>query len=83
MRIEINEETEKLLDEIRAENHVYGKGHTATVMFLVRYYKRHGTLEKVLNERLGEIPPAIEQAVRNVFRDFILNLTKPRENNNE
>lgn len=74
MRIDIDADTLKLLEAIRSENYIYGKGHTNTVRFLARYYNRHKGVEKLLEQELTKIPAIIREAFKAALRDGIANL---------
>lgn len=51
MRIEIDNELAKLLDNIKTKEPViYGRGHVETVRFLANYYRRHRPLQELLND---------------------------------
>lgn len=79
MRVLVDGKTEEKLNKIASENYIYGKGHTNTIAFLVRYYRTHGALEKVVDKKLEQIPEIIETQTRKVIRDFVANLFKPVE----
>lgn len=71
MRIEIDSELGKLLDQVKtAEPTIYGRGHSETVRFLVNYYHNHKPLDlllkdlqRVLGMFLEELPEIIETAM--------------------
>ena len=79
MRIEIDEQLEKDLDEIKSKKYLYGKGHTSTIRHLVNHYYQHEKVSKVLEEELKKIPETMEASVTKVIRNVFMNLTKPRE----
>lgn len=74
MRIDIDEDTLKLLEAIRSENMIFGKGHTNTVRFLARYYAQHKAVEKLLEKELAKIPAIITNSFREAMRDGISKL---------
>lgn len=74
MRIEIDPKIEKVLDTIKAEHYIFGKGHSDTIRYLVEYYERHQAIEKVLQEELGKIPDAIETGLLRAMRVVMANL---------
>lgn len=76
MRIELDKETEKQLDQIRREKYIYGKGHANTVVFLLRFYQRHRSIEKMVDKKLSEIPAIIERVARKTLKTIIVNLFK-------
>ena len=77
MRIEIDGDLERLLDEIkRREWRISGRGHSETVRFLVNYYFQHQAVEEIIDQRLGEIPKVIQQSFLECARTAITNLLK-------
>ena len=79
MRIEIDIDLEKDLDEIKSQKYLYGKGHTSTIRFLVNQHQQHKQVSKVLENELKKIPEIMEASVTKVIRNVFMNLTKPRE----
>ena len=75
MRIEIDDDLEKVLDEIRkGEWRIGGKGHADTVRFLARFYQEHKSIEKLLEENLNKFPAILRESFREVIRDIVTNL---------
>jgi hypothetical protein len=85
LRIEIDDETAKVLDQIRKGNYyIGGKGHADTVRFLARFYQEHKSIEKLLEENLNKFPAILRESFREVIRDIVTNLmTRPTENGQE
>jgi len=79
MRIEVDKEIKEELDQIKAENYIFGKGHSETIAFLIRHYKTHEKLEEVIKKHLSETREIIEKSFLNALRTAIINLLKPRE----
>jgi hypothetical protein len=79
MRIEVNNEVKKELDRIKAENYIFGKGHSDTIAFLIKYYKSHEKIEEMIKRHFSEIPTIIEKSFLNALRTAVTNLLKPRE----
>ena len=79
MRIEINPKIEEALDRVKAEHHIYGKGHTDTVSYLVEFYERHAAVDVVLKRELGRIPEAIETGCLHAMRTVVLNLLTEKD----
>ena len=50
MRIEVNDEVKKELDRIKAENYIFGKGHSDTITFLIQYYNSHKKIEEIIKD---------------------------------
>lgn len=75
MRIEIDQELAKVLDDIKnREPVIYGRGHVETVRFLANYYRRHRPLEELLNDLkaamekfLGDLDLNLELALERVI----------------
>lgn len=78
MRIEIDKETEKVLESVKAKHYLYGKGHTDTVRFLVRYYREHEAVAKVVDQRLGEMQRIIKEAFLEALRDALTQIFQPQ-----
>ncbi|RLG89684.1 MAG: hypothetical protein DRO36_07370 [Candidatus Hecatellales archaeon] len=77
MRIEIDRDLERLLDEIkRREWRIGGRGHSETVRFLAHYYLQHKAIEEIIDQRLGEIPKVIQRCFLECARTAITNLLK-------
>ena len=75
MRIEIDEDLERILDEIRRrEWRISGRGHSDTVRFLAQFYQQHRAIEEILDERLREIPRMIQRCFLDSIRTAITNL---------
>lgn len=79
MRIEIDEDLETVLNEIKTSQgwQISGRGHSDTVRFLARYFKEHGEIVKVLQESSEAINETIENSLRQVIKDFVTNLMAP------
>ena len=78
-RIEIDEQLEIDLNEIKSQKFLYGKGHTSTIRFLVSQYQQHKQVSKVLERELSKIPEQMEESITKVIRNVFMNITKPRE----
>lgn len=79
MRIEVNDEIKEELDRIKAENYIFGKGHSDTIAFLIQYYNSHKKIEEMIKDHLSEIPTIIEKSFLNALKTAVINLLKPRE----
>lgn len=76
MRIEVDPKTEELLEEIKLDLHVYGKGHANTISALILHYRRTKDIDKVLEEKLRNIDKIVESSFRKTAQNFVLNLFK-------
>jgi hypothetical protein len=77
MRIEIDEDLERILDEIRRrEWRISGRGHSDTVRFLAQFYQQHRAVEEILDERLRAIPNMIQRCFLDSIRIAVTNLLK-------
>lgn len=76
MRIEIDHNLEKTLDEIKnKERSIYGRGHTDTVRFLVRYYETHKgiqELEREIKQRVSEFLSGLDKNLEASLEKVIL-----------
>ena len=80
MRIEVDKQTEDMLNKIREGNwSIGGKGHTDTIRFLAQFHQEHQSIETLLNTELKLIEGKVETAVRQVFRSVVLNLLQEPE----
>jgi len=80
MRLEIDEDLVKVLDEIRAaEWSIQGRGHSDTVRFLAKYYRQHKAVEEVLDERLREIPRIIRDSFLDALSIALTNLLRVKD----
>ena len=76
MRIELPDQMLERLEKIKRTHHIWGKGHTDTVRYLLDYYDEHEAVEKVLDQRLAGIERIIESGMRKALRNVIVNLRK-------
>jgi hypothetical protein len=74
LRIDVDGDLEQLLDEIKQKEWISGKGHTETVRFLARHYKEHGSIEKLIDQKLRDIQGTIENSILGAFRKILHNL---------
>ena len=74
MRIEVDEDLEKKLDAIKNKKYMGGKGHTETLRFLLDHYEQTQSIEKVLDQRLGNIEKNIEQGIFKGFKRVLQNI---------
>ena len=52
LRIEIDEQLEKQLNEIKKTKWISGKGHTETVRYMAQRFQEYESLEALINRRL-------------------------------
>lgn len=77
MRIEIDEETEKVLNKIRREVwSITGKGHSDTVRYLARHYEETKEITEQVEEALAKIHTTIKEAFKEALRDVFTNILK-------
>ena len=75
MRIELDEETVKALDDIRRGKwSISGRGHSDTVRFLARYYVEHEAVEKLIEGLKNDIPVIMKAAFGRAMREALANL---------
>lgn len=82
MRLEVDRELGKILDEIKKKEHsIYGRGHVETVRFLAKYYDQHKPLQQLtedleinLTHFLENLNPNIERSLDVVFRKALSNV---------
>jgi predicted ribosome quality control (RQC) complex YloA/Tae2 family protein len=73
MRLELDPDLEKLLDQIRKENQYYisGKGHSDTVRFLAHYYRDHKAIVETLQNAFQDVQGTIERCIKEAFVEVI------------
>lgn len=75
MRIEIDEETEKVLDKIRRNVWcITGKGHSDTVRFLANHYEVSGTITAQTEKALDKISTTIKEAFKEALKEVFTNI---------
>lgn len=74
MRIDIDQDLEKQLDEIKRKQWISGKGHTETVRFLANHYNEHSSIEKLIDQKLSNIQESLEKGIINAFRKILNNI---------
>lgn len=75
MRIEVDRELAKLLDQVKMkEPTIYGRGHVETVRFLANYYVQHKPLQKLIEDLelnftrfLENLNPNLERSLERVI----------------
>lgn len=75
MRIEIDKNLAKLLDDVKTkEPTIYGRGHAETVRFLANYYSAHKPLQALVEdvdakvtEFLNNMDASLQQSLERVF----------------
>jgi len=78
-RIEIDEQLDKDLQQIKLDKFLYGKGFTSTIRYLVDHYNQHKDVSEVLERELQKIPEQMQKSVETTFRNIVLNLIKKPE----
>ena len=71
MRIDIDEDLEKILDEIKHEKWIHGRGHTETVRYLAQKFREYESLEALIDKKLSKIQLVLEEGIRATFRKII------------
>jgi len=85
MRIEINSDLVKELENIKSERGFSGKGYTQVIHFLIQVYKQNKDIRAVMNkltkditrsldEQREVIEAAVEKAMRKYFKRLFLNI---------
>jgi hypothetical protein len=74
VRIDIDQDLEKELDEVKRKQWISGKGHTETVRFLANHYKDYSSIEKLIDQKLSSIEKSLEKGIINAFRTILNNL---------
>lgn len=78
MRIQLDDSTEKELDQIKRELHVFGAGHSNTIAALIQNYKLTRDFAAVADQKLSQISVNITEAFNDCARNFAANLFSPR-----
>jgi len=74
MRIDIDEQLEKQLDEIKKTKWISGKGHTETVRYMAQRFQEYESLEALINRRLLHLDETIQSSIMVAFKKIINNL---------
>jgi hypothetical protein len=74
LRIDVDEQLEKELNQIKNTTWIRGRGHTETVRYLVRFYQQNKKIEKIIEEKMGSIQETLENSIMASFRKIIQNL---------
>ena len=77
MRIEIDEQLEKMLNEIKRKKWLSGKGHTETVRYLAQRYREFESIRALLDQKLSDMNDQIEKGILAAFKTVIMNILKP------
>lgn len=81
MRIEVNEEVIKDLEEIKGANMIGGKGYSQVITFLIQHYKQCNDIKTVMRrlakeitEELEEQREIIQEAVQDAMKNYFKRL---------
>lgn len=74
MRIEVDQELEKKLDNVKTKKWISGKGHTETIRFLLEHYEQTQSVEKLIDQKLSNIEKTIEQGIFKAFKRVLQNI---------
>ena len=80
MRIEIDEQLEKMLDQIKKERWITGKGHTETVRYLAQYHQEFQSIKELIEQKFRDIEHKLEKGVLAAFRTVINNIIQKLSN---
>ena len=78
-RVELDEQLDKDLQQIKSTKYLYGKGFTSTIRYLVDHYNQHQNVSEVLEKELQKIPEQMQKSVETTFRNIVCNLIKKPE----
>jgi hypothetical protein len=79
LRIEIDEQLEKMLDEIKRKKWITGKGHTETVRFLAQRYQEFESISHLINQKFSDLDERIQNSILAAFKTVITNILKPSD----
>ena len=74
MRIDVDEDLEKMLDQIKSQKYIHGRGHTETVRYMARRFQEYESLDVLINKRLLHIDEHIQSSIMAAFKKIITNL---------
>jgi len=81
VRIEVNEEVIKDLEEIKGANMIGGKGYSQVITFLIQHYKQCNDIKTVMRrlakeitEELEEQREIIQEAVQDAMKNYFKRL---------
>ena len=75
MRIEVNEEVIKDLEEIKGANMIGGKGYSQVITFLIQHYKQCNDIKTVMRRLAKEMTEELEEQ-REILQDIVENAIK-------
>lgn len=73
-RIDVSPDLEKKLDEVKQRNYIYHKGHSETIRWLVEFYEKHESLEKLIDNKLSNIDQRLRESILRAFKQVITNI---------
>ena len=74
MRIEIDEQLEQMLDKIKKDRWITGKGHTETVRYLAQYHEEFDSIKEMIERKFSDIERKLEKGILAAFRTVIMNI---------
>lgn len=77
LRIEIDEQLEKMLDQIKLKRWITGKGHTETVRYLAQYHQEYESIKTLIEQKLSDVEKKLEKGILAAFKTVLMNILKP------
>lgn len=66
-----------MLDEIKSERWITGKGHTETVRYLAQYHQEYQSMKEMIDRKFKDIEKKLEQGILAAFKTVLMNILKP------
>ncbi|UCD07914.1 MAG: hypothetical protein JSW41_03045, partial [Candidatus Aenigmatarchaeota archaeon] len=74
-RIEVDTETLKILDDIKRQDwSLQGRGHSDTIRKLAQFKQDHESIEKMVDQKMAEIPGIIAVSFKSALATAVCNL---------
>jgi len=79
LRIEIDEQLEKMLDKIKRERWIRGKGHTETVRYLAQHHEEFESIRELIDQKFRNMERILEKGILAAAKSILNNILKPSD----
>ena len=69
-----------MLDQIKRERWITGKGHTETVRYLAQYHQEYQSIKELIEKKFSGIEEKLEKGILAAFRTVIINMLQKPSN---
>jgi len=74
MRLNINEELVRKLEEIREKEGIYGRRYENVISFLIKHYEATKSIDDQLSKLIDRLESELQVGLKNAFANLIRNL---------